>query len=784
MPRGPGRKPGSSFLKLNPQRKVSSDPRKLEEFPLCKHEGYRRQYAYVIFISRKVVKEENGKKKEKWVPIDARIVKTLPTLNRIAEQVQEKGLRVLLHPQPVKIPTSFWEQWRKIKNGKERIELAKSLVKDKNIFILVCVVLDWDSPYEECEPVFLELVERLGIQGYEMGKTKSGNFRAVIYLEPLRIEKEGKPIASFYLSPHAQAKNGHSHIENFKELISIINAYARKLGIKADDSFKRVNHPVWYGKTFYTRLKKIRGETKLYELYNAVKRLQAEEGLWEVNKEFWQEKYKEKQVRGKVVVPPFIARMQVNGLGDLCKWQIAVKRLAEAHTYNRFRRVILPAVGWAMDLGLSRCDVDAYLKDVLPDKRDMDDELERAWKYGKPTQFKWGGRSDIDVKEKIIDFLSEVEGGSPRQFLLSEVFGGHNWLLQLVEKFALKEGLISLEKKKLTPGPGRKSYVYTLTEKGRSFLEALKHNDQEIQLSVAVGYDMSNPKKSNIQLLSFGEKQEGLPSGLVVGGYKSKRVCVEDSVNDEGMRGGVSGAGGSVSFLPCCETSCWFNGELSPEESLGGGLSFRVFSDKGEAVEFLEGLNGRYKIGDRVRVWVVSPARMHGGKSVLYEFEKVRVKVFRGFEEVGERETWELKRIHWESLSCSPPREGGKRRKGAVGTKLSRVGTEGKRDREGKELRGSFFKELKKCRDDLQRVDMSKDDLRQRNRESKVVAYLQGIVNRLGIGRILEMIDRYNEDRKSLSDLERFVIEVNLKSRIRRHKDREAWEMFFPDEEM
>ncbi|EDP74668.1 hypothetical protein [Hydrogenivirga sp. 128-5-R1-1] len=65
-----------------------------------------------------------------------------------------------------------------------------------------------------------------------------------------------------------------------------------------------------------------------------------------------------------------------------------------------------------------------------------------------------------------------------------------------------------------------------------------------------------------------------------------------------------------------------------------------------------------------------------------------------------------------------------------------------------------------------------------------VVAYLQDMVHGLGIRRILEMIDRYNEDRESLSDFERFVIEVNLKPRIRRQKDREAWEMFFPNEEM
>ena len=104
--------------------------------------------------------------------------------------------------------------------------------------------------------------------------------------------------------------------------------------------------------------------------------------------------------------------------------------------------------------------------------------------------------------------------------------------------------------------------------------------------------------------------------------------------------------------------------------------------------------------------------------------------------------------------------------------------------REREEFRKWYFQEVKKFKEALQKGEISEEELRQRDREGMVVAYLQDMVHGLGIRRILEMIDRYNEDRESLSDFERFVIEVNLKPRIRRQKDREAWEMFFPNEEM
>ncbi|MCS7352323.1 MAG: hypothetical protein RMM10_12545, partial [Anaerolineae bacterium] len=59
---------------------------------------YRYQYAYLVFKAS----PENGR------IIDARIVKTYPTLRLIDEQARREGLALLLHPQPIAIPKGFW----------------------------------------------------------------------------------------------------------------------------------------------------------------------------------------------------------------------------------------------------------------------------------------------------------------------------------------------------------------------------------------------------------------------------------------------------------------------------------------------------------------------------------------------------------------------------------------------------------------------------------------------------------------------------------------------------
>jgi len=530
------------FLQLSPNRKIDKNPlhdKNIKKALLFKkNDEYREQYPYVVLICRK--------KDGKLVPADARIVKTYEALEKITGS--EKW--TLVHPQPVCIPKDFWKKWKKARSGQERLELVKEhgLIKDTNIFAITCLVADVDSPYEEVEPVFLELVERLGIKGYECGKTKSGNFRAVIYLEPLRVEvkekkgkRENKKIKTFYLRPNTRAKNGHTHLENAKEIMAIINAYFRKKGLKADDSFKRLNHPVWLGKDFYKRERKKTGETKLYDLYRAVKKLQAEEGLWETNKEFWKEKYKQEK-KGKVVIPSFVAKREVKILDDLEKWKIAVRSLAEKYTSYRFTKVMMPAVGWAKDLGLPESEVYDYLRELLPDKRNFDEDFEKAYCYADCT-FEWKGKGkdeDLSTEDLVRKFLKKAKGGTLRQTLLKEVFKGKNYLLQKVEKFLTENGYVYVRKEKIKRGRGRKAYIYYLTEKGKAFLKALEEGQSIKQarkqaqvLEKAVGEDgirkplSINELKKSIYITPpcWGEQDERkrscfLSDGLGEDGYK------------------------------------------------------------------------------------------------------------------------------------------------------------------------------------------------------------------------------------------------------------------------
>ena len=525
---------------LEPVKRVRKNPLKLPEEEkavlMRENERYKEQYAYVVFLC----KEINGK----WTPVDAKVIRTYETLMKI---VQDEEYRILLHPQPVSIPKGFWEKWKKkAKTKEQRLKLVKEtgLVKDENIFVIIVLVLDVDSPYEEVEPVFLELVERLGIQGWECGKTKSGNFRAFIYLKPLRVEvgneNGNKKIKTFYLRPNTKSKNGHTHLENAKEILAILNAYFKKKGLKADDSFIRINHPVWFGKGFYTLKRKSLGETNLYDLYRAVKKLQAEEGLWETNLKFWKELYQDRKEKKKtkVVLPYFVAERLVKEFDELTKWRIAVAKLAEKYTSYRFKHVMLPAVGWAKFLDLPRSEVDDYLREVIPDKKNFDVDIEKAWKYAEEIEFEWKGKGkEIDLKELLINFLEKAQKGALRKALLENLFRRQNWLLELVEKFAKKNELVYVEKVKLTRGKGRKAYIYYLTEKGKAFLKSLKErNASEKEVLKAVVGSEINPgteekgqvKKSIYITPPFREEQRDKSLGLGVGG-KNKSLAYEKS---------------------------------------------------------------------------------------------------------------------------------------------------------------------------------------------------------------------------------------------------------------
>ncbi len=486
--------------------------------------AYKKQETYLIQVL-----DKEGKTRDIFP------VKTLPTIERILSGLRKNDLYPMFLPNPVEIPKEYWEEYRKAKNGYKRIELAKKygLITDRKILVIKTLVLDIDSPYEKVYPVWEKLRGELCIEkGYQVYRTKSGNLRVYLFLAPSEFEKvwyevkDGKRVERrkkvfLWERSNTISNNGHTHLENARELLAIIYAFFRKHGLKADSSFVgRINHPIWIegweidGKKSELIEEKRGYAGKLYNLYRKAKELQRQEELWSLGKwnlseKFWNRKPAEKR-ETKIKVPSFIASAQLRTLEDMARWKLAVKRLAEKYTSYRFTKVILPAVGWAEYLGLSRHDVENYLRELLPDKENLSTEIEKAYRHGRSLEFEWFGKSEkkieLNLKELTLRFLEEAEEGAPRQFILSEVFGGQNWLLQQVERFCLKEGFLSMERRKLTPGPGRKSYVYVLTEKGKSFVEALRDNEKKAEFRQVVGLETYGRKKSNIQLPSKGEQ--------------------------------------------------------------------------------------------------------------------------------------------------------------------------------------------------------------------------------------------------------------------------------------
>jgi predicted transcriptional regulator len=445
-------------------------------------------------------------------------------------------------PNPIEIPVEFWKEYRKVKLPHQRLELAKKykLLTDEAILILRYLVLDIDSPFEEVLPVWNKLKEELGIERYAIYRTKSGQFRAYIYLKPTFIEKDKeitfilngeekkKTITQtyiFYLRPHTKAKNGHTHLENARELLHIIYAFFEKHGLKADRTFpNRINHPIWVegwsikGKRSELVEEGLGQAIRLYDLYRRTKELQKRYGLWtfgniNLTEKFWGkgESQDKSQKEGKLIVPKFVAQKVANELDDLIRWKLAVKKLAEKYTTYRFTKVMMPAVGWAKDLGLDKREVYDYLRDLLPDKRNFDEDFEKAWKYA-DCRFEWKANESKGKEQEnlIVELLKACQRPTSRQELIAKVFHGQVWLFEEATQKALKAGLLQVEKVKLKQGKGRKSHVYALTDKGRAFLESWQTNPRE-SLAMVVGLESMEGKglQKNLYITPFREQRSG-----------------------------------------------------------------------------------------------------------------------------------------------------------------------------------------------------------------------------------------------------------------------------------
>jgi len=391
-------------------------------------------------------------------PVGVIPVRTQPTLEGVLKDLEELGLYPLILPQPVYVPASFWEEYR---GCKDKVELVKKygLLRDSSIYRFETIVLDIDSSFESVYPVWNELREKMGLRsGYQVYRTKSGRFKAYIYL-----------------------LDGTRDFKRAKELLAIIYAFFEKKGLNADGTFvHRLNHPVFYEEFplyDYELIEEVKGRVAFFGLYRRVKELQKELKLYtfkgkNLTEEFWGKKAPVKRKKKKecriIKAPTFVRSLRENTLDNLELWKRAVISLSEKHDSYRYIYVIQPAVGWAKYLELPEEVVTEFLLGLLGENKRKD--IEKGWRYARELEFavpdsvKWVGRTREEWEGEVIAYL-QFKREVSRQELLKEVFGNKKWLCDMIMDGLIEKGMVTASF--MIHGRGRPKKVYKLAEEMR-----------------------------------------------------------------------------------------------------------------------------------------------------------------------------------------------------------------------------------------------------------------------------------------------------------------------------
>ena len=404
---------------------------------------YNKQSCYLLLIYEPQAE----------TPTDAVPVRTQPTLEAILKDLEELGFYPLIHPQRVYVPQSFWEEYRLAQDSSQRLELVRKygLLKDSSIYRFDTVVIDIDSPFESVYPVWNELRERLALKsGYQVYKTKSGRFRAYIYL-----------------------LDGTKDLKRAKELTAIIYAFFESKGLNSDGNFVyRLNHPVFY-EDFplysYELIDDVEGGVPFFRLYRKAKELQKELKLYtfkgkNLTEEIWGKKPPAKKECKVLKAPAFMRRLQMEKLDIEKRWEKAVTTLARKHSSYRYIHVIQPAIGWAKYLELDKDYVTEFLVSLLGEEKRRDIEI--GWKYVReleftvPEKITWWGKTREEWEREVESFIKSRGGEATRQELLKGVFSGQVWLLELILMGMEEAGKI--ESYFAKHGRGRPRKVYKL----------------------------------------------------------------------------------------------------------------------------------------------------------------------------------------------------------------------------------------------------------------------------------------------------------------------------------
>ncbi len=418
-------------------------------------------------------------------PVDIRIVKTTATLETfIKDKHGRHNLDILLHPNPIKLTADFWKAYRQTQNGAERLKLFtdQKVLTDTNMLFIDTITIDIDSPFNKSIQVLNDLVEELDIpvEILEIKETKSGNLRFSFSIQPVK--------------PNTLNKNGKTNLENIKEFVSIINNYFKIKGLKADDSFKRINHPVWITKPAQIIFEATE-EIDFYTLYRKAKKLNQK--LKQKQKEKPQKAKTKKPKRRIAYLPAFIAN-KFRYIEYKSALEKAVETLARRNKKGRYIHLLQPVAGWCKYLGLSYQD---YYDLVYPYASDKKADIKKAWRYAKPIEFKEYTQERkydlVEYAERAIDYLRE-NGATERQVLLKEVFDNQSWLEQLIMRELKEQGLISeyFEKQE---GAGRPKKVYKVIENK----EQEKSREENIDNTSLKPKFLSNPYKMGFRQIKY-----------------------------------------------------------------------------------------------------------------------------------------------------------------------------------------------------------------------------------------------------------------------------------------
>jgi len=475
-------------------------PFNLRDDKLTAPDTYKEDFNYCIILVDPQAQE----------PVDCRVVKTASTLEKFIKDKHERHkLDILFHPNPVKITAGFWEKYRYSKNGAERLALFNEfeVLTDKNILFIDTITVDVDSPFEQSIKTLNKLTLELDIPAeiLEVRRTKSGNLRFYFAIEPI--------------NPHKLNRNGKTNLENVKEFINIIIEFFIDAGLKADKSFKRVNHPVWITKPEEVILEATK-EINFYTLYRKAKALDKK---LKAEKKEKQRRKEKKPNRRLVYLPAFIAN-KFRHIEHKTALEKAVETLARTHKKGRYIHLLQPVAGWCKYLGLSYGE---YYELVYPYARDKQKDIEKAWKYARPLEFKVENKDYkydlVEYAEKAIEYLKK-NGSTARQELLKEIFDNQKWLEQLIMQELKQQGLIKEWFEKNPAGVGRPIKVYSLSKSMSEDDASANTESQDLERNVFANYCKSKFSQTNNLPLQG--------SILEVVGYRLSLVfCLDFSFN-------------------------------------------------------------------------------------------------------------------------------------------------------------------------------------------------------------------------------------------------------------